>query len=561
MTQAEALNIMKTGANVFLTGEPGSGKTHTVNAYVDYLHEHGIDPAITASTGIAATHIHGQTIHSWSGIGIKGMLTPYDIDHIASTEYLSRRIRKTTVLIIDEISMIEANTLDMVDMVCREVRQSEEPFGGLQVILVGDFFQLPPVTKGGTAPRFAFQSAVWQTMKPLVCYLSEQHRQADERLLSLLAAIRTNEVMDDHLSYLHDRIASEGDIYDDPDITKLFPHNVDVDGLNDRAIASLEGTSMRYDMTEQGKESLVAGLKKGCLSPETLILKIGAVVMCTKNNQQKGYANGTIGTVMRFESDTKYPVIRTRYGDEITIEPSDWSIEENGKVKARITQLPLRLAWAITVHKSQGMSLDAAVMDLREVFEYGQGYVALSRVRTLKGLYLLGFNERAFMVHPVILEADAGMRKLSREAQSVFMDIEKGELQAMHDRFILAAGGTVAKRKKTSEGKLEKIKRDTTDITYDMVKEGKSILEIAKARKMVWTTIIGHIEKLVEAGKLTWTDVSQYFSPDLLEALPEIEQAFLVTDSAMLTPVREKLNGKYSFDTLRLARIALKLQK
>src|SRR3989344_652453 len=147
MTQSEALNILKTGANVFLTGEPGAGKTHTINNFVNYLRDRDVEPSITASTGIAATHIGGMTIHSWSGIGIKGKLDKYDLDKIASSEYIVRRVRKTRVLIIDEISMLSTNMLDMVDMVCREIKQSSEPFGGIQVILVGDFFQLPPLFK------------------------------------------------------------------------------------------------------------------------------------------------------------------------------------------------------------------------------------------------------------------------------------------------------------------------------------------------------------------------------------------------------------------------------
>lgn len=147
MTQQEALTILKTGANVFLTGEPGAGKSHTINAYVRYLRNRGIEPAITASTGIAATHVGGMTIHSWSGIGIKDHLSAYDLDKIATSEYVVKRVHKTRVLIIDEISMLLPDMLDMVDSVCCAIKQSNEPFGGLQVVFVGDFFQLPPIEK------------------------------------------------------------------------------------------------------------------------------------------------------------------------------------------------------------------------------------------------------------------------------------------------------------------------------------------------------------------------------------------------------------------------------
>ena len=153
MTQKEALSILKTGANVFLTGEPGSGKTHTINEYVAYLRERGIEPAVTASTGIAATHIGGMTIHSWSGIGIKTSLDAYELDKLGSSEYLAKRIGRAKILIIDEVSMLSAGTLSMVDAVCREVRRNPEPFGGLQVIFVGDFFQLPPIVRMNTEAK------------------------------------------------------------------------------------------------------------------------------------------------------------------------------------------------------------------------------------------------------------------------------------------------------------------------------------------------------------------------------------------------------------------------
>lgn len=554
MTQQQALQILKTGANIFLTGEPGSGKTHTINAYVAYLREHGIEPAITASTGIAATHIHGQTLHSWSGIGVRKTLNRYDLDHITTTEYLSRRINKTKVLIIDEISMIDADTLDMVDMVCREVRQIPEAFGGMQVVLVGDFFQLPPVTKNGERARFAFQSAAWASAKPLVCYLSEQHRQEDEKFLSILSAIRTNTYDEIHNDYLESRLVQYDDAIPEDVLTRLFSHNADVDAINNAELAKLPGIATRYSMAGKGSDALVAALKKGCLSPEVLELKIGAAVMCTKNNASKGYVNGTLGTIVGFESGTKYPIIETRNGDRIMIEPTDWNIEESGKVKARISQIPLRLAWAITIHKSQGMSLDAALMDLREVFEYGQGYVALSRVRSLSGLHLLGWNPQTFMVHPFIIEEDTVFKSQSLHAEGAFEAISADELTTMHHNFILASGGTVAVS--GTRGK-----KDTLEETKNLVLEHMSLADIAKSRKLVFATIASHIEKLVESGRLSWNEIEYLFTPELMKSVPEIEKAFKKCKTELLAPVREHLKHKYSFDTIRLARIVISAKK
>lgn len=553
MTQAQALDILKTGANVFLTGEPGAGKSHTVNQYVAYLREHGVEPAITASTGIAATHIQGQTIHSWSGIGIKQQLSSYDLDHIASTEYLVRRITKTAVLIIDEVSMIDANTLDMVDQVCREVRHRDEAFGGMQIVLVGDFFQLPPVSRGA---RFAFESEAWKRMQPVVCYLTEQHRQSDERFLSVLSAIRKQTYNDEHQEHLRTRLVDEEYAHTETAmVTKLFSHNANVDEINLLELGKLPTFPTTFTMYSKGKDSLVASLQKGCLSPERLELKVGAVVMCTKNNAQKGYVNGTLGTVVSFEQGTKYPIIETTCGERITIEPIDWVIEENGKQKASITQIPLRLAWAITIHKSQGMSMDAAVMDLREVFEYGQGYVALSRVRTLGGLYLLGWNDKVFQVHPQIKAQDSAFVQQSEAAAVMFGDIPKSELQEMHERFILAAGGTVDKKK----NKKEKI--DTLQHTLMLALQGKSIKEIAKERKLVPVTIFGHIEKLVEDGKLAYEDIEYLITDKIREGYAQIKRTFQTYDTSKLSPVREHFKDRYSYDELRIARMMMVLEQ
>lgn len=553
MTQEAALTILKTGANVFLTGEPGAGKTHTINAYVSYLRMHDIEPSITASTGIAATHIGGQTIHSWSGIGVRRSLSPYDLDKIASTEYIARRIKKTKVLIIDEISMIDAQMFDMVDAVCREVRQSVEPFGGIQVIVVGDFFQLPPISTNADRLQFAFMARAWKQMQLLTCYLSDQYRQSDEELVSVLQAIRTGSFEEMHYESLTNRMNSDTI---PRGITKLFSHNANVDTINMQELEKLVGGHRDYHMQTKGSDKLVSSLIKGCLSPEVLSLRVGAAVMCTKNNREKDFANGTLGTVTAFEGGTGHPIVTLRDGRVVTISPMDWVVEENGVIKASITQIPLRLAWAITIHKSQGMSLDAAVMDLAQVFEYGQGYVALSRIKNLDGLYLLGVNPRAFMVHPTIMEEDHLFKRHSREAEAAFLDIPEQTLVKMHEDFIIACGGSVAVTAATSPKK----KRDTLEVTLQYVTEQKPIEFIAAERKMTVGTIMAHLEKLVAQERLVYEQVEVYLEPRLIEALPAINRTFALLDTQNLTPVFEALDAEYSYDELRLARLALSAQ-
>ena len=470
MTQDEAVAILKTGANVFLTGEPGSGKTHTINTFVKWLRECEIEPSITASTGIAATHIGGMTIHSWSGIGIRSTLNDYDLDQITQNERVVKRIRGTHTLIIDEISMLSATTFKMVDAVCRAVRNNEDPFGGLQVVLVGDFFQLPPIQRYEARPDqgemfvdeddadtsvFACGSRAWRTLNPIICYLSEQHRQEDGAFLELLSAIRSGEVSREHKALLETRRveAKSGDV------THLYSHNADVDRINDIELGKIKGEVHNFLMMSTGSAGLTATLKRGCLSPETLNLKVGARVMCTKNDLAGKYVNGTIGTVTGFVKDSGFPIVETKDKRTLVIDPVEWAVSDGGKVLAKIVQVPLRLAWAITVHKSQGMSLDAAHMDLSSAFEYGQGYVAISRVRTLAGLSLGGINARALEVHPEISERDFEFRAASDRAQQIFAAMSTSELGKLQENFVHACGGHVPTKVELKVRAKEKTKK------------------------------------------------------------------------------------------------------
>ena len=438
MTQDEALAILKTGLNVFLTGEPGSGKTHTINRYIAWLRERGIDPSVTASTGIAATHVGGMTIHSWSGIGIKREVSDYDIEIIQSHEKTARRIIDAKVLIIDEISMLDAATLDSVDRVLRTLRHKpmmpEEPFGGLQVIFVGDFFQLPPISREKIA-MFAFESPVWKEAHPVICYLSEQHRQDDADFLALLSALRRGAFTPAHRARLH---ARAGIIPKKEVATRLYTHNENVDRINAESLAKIKDTSHVFQMTSRGTKALVESLKAQCLSPEVLELKKGAAVMFTRNNFDGGYVNGTLGTVTRFSS-LGLPMVETKRGT-VTVDQVMWEVMDGNKILARLSQIPLRLAWAITVHKSQGMSLDAAIIDLSQAFEFGQGYVAISRVRSLSGLFLEGFNERALELHPKVAVADRHFRAYSDAARKKFSVLPQSEKENLEKNFLRAIG-------------------------------------------------------------------------------------------------------------------------
>ncbi len=420
MKQKEALEILKSGYNVFLTGCAGAGKTHLLNDYISFLRKKRVPVGITASTGIAATHIGGVTIHSFSGMGILNELTSSDLNRILKKSYLAKSLKKVQVLIIDEISMLSLDQLDIADKIIRSFLKSEEPFGGMQVILCGDFFQLPPIKNNdnlysrGTA--FAYKSRAWRDLDLRVCYLVEQYRHKEKDLLFVLDSIRKNEANEDAVNLLRGRY--KAGIKEGEEITKLYTHNINVDSINNKELEKLPGKKKAFQMKKRGPQALTKTLGKNLLAPEKLELKIGAVVMFVKNNREKGYVNGTLGRVIRFEGDQ--PVVKTKEGKYVKVEQEKWNIEEEGEIKAEVRQIPLRLAWAITVHKSQGTTLDAAEIDLSRAFEPGMGYVALSRIRSLKGLRLMGLNKTALTANEEVVEMDKAFRKASKEDRKEF---------------------------------------------------------------------------------------------------------------------------------------------
>lgn len=434
MTQGEALDILKMGHNVFLTGSAGSGKTFLLNQYIDYLKDKKVNVGITASTGIAATHMNGVTVHSWSGMGVKDALSDKDIQSLLRRRRLRNNIYETKVLIIDEISMLHHFQLDMVDKICKTFKQNYgQPFGGIQVILCGDFFQLPPVSKENEEVYFVNESNIWSDMNLKVCYLDEQHRHSDDELTRVLNDIRTDNVDEYTLEPLRRRYQNNN--VGIPNLTKLYTHNVDVDTINNVELEKLQGEPSVHRMISRGAPKLVETLKKNCLAPEELLLKKGALVMFVKNSFEEGYVNGTLGTVVDF-SDEGLPVVKTYKDKIISVVHKSWTIEENDKIIAEIIQIPLRLAWAITVHKSQGMTLDAAEIDLSKSFVEGMGYVALSRVRSLGGLKLMGWNSMALEINKEVLELDKELIKMSASTSLELNELSSQEKERKQKEFL-----------------------------------------------------------------------------------------------------------------------------
>lgn len=429
MNQGLALEIMLSGESVLLTGPAGAGKTYVLNQFIRLAKHEGKHVSVTATTGLAATHLGGTTIHSWAGIGVNDYISDGFADHLAK----GRReiIEKTDVLVIDEISMLHDFRLDMVDEVCRLVRKEPDlPFGGIQIIMSGDFFQLPPINRGDSrAGSFVVNANVWQELDPVICYLEEQHRQDDEKLIEILNAIRAGDVRRGHAETLLSRTEVFPDDFEK--LTELHTVNIDVDTLNEAKLAELDEDEVSYEQTTTGSENYVENLQRSVLAPKVLKLKQGALVMAVKNSLDRKYVNGSIGTVVGFEPHTEYPIVEFLNGKEISMQPETWELRDGDKKRASITQIPLRLAWAITVHKSQGMTLDAARIDLRKAFVEGMGYVALSRVKNIENLYLTGINQMALRVSEEAQLMDVALRDKAAWAAKRFAALaERAEKRA-----------------------------------------------------------------------------------------------------------------------------------
>lgn len=526
MKQDTALKLLKAGENVFLTGSAGAGKTYTLNQYVHYLKARKVPVAITASTGIAATHMNGMTIHTWAGIGIKEILTEGDLKRMRERKYLREHLEKAQVLIIDEISMLHAKQFNLVNQVLKYFKESEDAFGGIQVVVSGDFFQLPPVGKTGEINRdkFAFMSEAWVEAKFRVCYLSEQHRQSDSVLDQILNAIRRQQVTAEHITTL---LGTRDQQHQDEIVTRLYTHNINVDQLNQQQLEGIQGKVNRFDAVLDGNEKLIETLKSSVRAPEALELKKNAKVMFVKNNFEMGFVNGSIGEIIGFVDHEEHgvlPQVKLKDDSVIVVEPETWSIEnEQGQVLASFTQIPLRLAWAITIHKSQGMTLESAEINLANTFEKGQGYVALSRLKSLDGLKLVDFSHQALELDRLAMKADTRFQELSHEAELHFADMD---LTKQHDAFIRRCGGTlnvneIAKYEKKLKSGKESYSTNTLEETKVLFEADYDIEDIATERGLTRSTIITHLGRLAREQGLNIDRIK----PDE-EELEDIRKAY-----------------------------------
>ncbi len=567
MKQTTALNILKSGKNVFITGSAGTGKTYLLNLYTKYLKERRVYPTIVAPTGIAASHLGGQTIHSFFALGIRESIDEGYVEFLMEKKYLKTRFSKLKLLIIDEVSMVSPELFSAMDLVLRAFKGRDAPFGGVQVVISGDFFQLPPVSKEAKEKRFAWQSAAWKALELQTCYLQEKFRQDDSRLIQILDDIRVGKISESSEKLLAERHEKELTSHFTP--TKLYTHNVDVDRINLAELEKLQGEVKLFVYESKGSQKNIEKIFKSSLVLEELALKKGAVVIFIKNNIEEGYVNGTTGTVESFSPIDNMPIVRTTEGKKIKLDLEDWSLEnESGTVTATVSQVPLRLAWAITIHKSQGMTLDAAEIDLSKTFETGQGYVALSRIRNIEGLRLMGLNTMALRVDPLILHVDDRIKQASAKAADTIESMSKEGMEKLFDSHISALGGIVSKEKIEEEKKNIKEGKPshsayvtpTHTKTKNLIKKSDTLMKLAQNRGLSKGTVIQHLVLIKDEDPQF--DLDKY-KPDgaLIERVEnavlkletkKMKENFTEEGKLKLKSIFDALEGEVSYDDIKV---------
>ncbi|XP_077581199.1 ATP-dependent DNA helicase PIF1 [Stigmatopora nigra] len=425
--QTAVLTAVLSGKNVFFTGSAGTGKSFLLKRIIGSLPPKST--FATASTGVAACHIGGTTLHNFAGIG-SGSAPLEQCLELAQRPRVLQHWTTCRHLVIDEISMVDATFFDKLESVARSVRRSTEPFGGIQLIICGDFLQLPPVSRGKDKAKFCFQARCWRKVIQVNLELTEVRRQTDQTFISLLQAVRVGRVTEEVTNKLTETAYRQID-KDSIVATRLCTHKDDVELTNDNKLQQLPGAARLFEAIDSDP-ALAKTIDT--LSPVSRLihLKVGAQVMLTKNlDVTRGLVNGARGVVLAFEPGKHGPPrVRFMCGVTEVLKPERWVFKSGGGTHLSRHQLPLKLAWAISIHKSQGMTLDCVEISLARVFESGQAYVALSRARSLEGLRVMDFDPRVVRADPDVLAFYLKLRKerlLIQTAMDDYADMSNKE--------------------------------------------------------------------------------------------------------------------------------------
>lgn len=413
------------GKNIFITGGAGTGKSYTLNRLKEIYKD---ELVVTSTTGISALNVNGQTLHSWAGIGIANKPIEFIVKKIKNNPILFKQLILCKKLAIDEISMLDNKTFEYVDRVLQRVRENDLPFGGIQIILIGDFFQLPPVKAEDTDKDFCFNSDTWSDLNLITILLKNVKRQTDPKFVEALNNVRIDKtsVEDLKVFYECDKPAN----YEvEKDVLRIFGTNTDADNYNQKCFDEIESAPYLYEtfdnlyqysliddnctiikMDDEGKKKIsekdlycLKQFDRDCKAPLKLELKEGCRVMLLKNlNIKQGLVNGSCGTVKMLTSASVDVLFDN--GVRLNLTPVDFEYTQEGRTKIIRKQYPLRLAYGITIHKSQGMTFDKLVVNFNKIFDYGQAYVALSRTRSLEGLIIKGFDHNKIRANEKVID-------------------------------------------------------------------------------------------------------------------------------------------------------------
>ncbi|MHA2038359.1 MAG: AAA family ATPase [Promethearchaeota archaeon] len=409
--QTQAYTVIENGENLLLTGPGGTGKTTILSKFVKQVKKINKSKKIivTSTTGTSALQINGVTLHSYTSIGLGNQSVETLVLKISKNKWALKKWKDIDILIIDEISMLSPELFDVLDKLAKILRKSDKPFGGIQLILSGDFLQLPVVRN----EKFCFEAEQWGSCIKNVIVLEEIVRQSDTSFIKCLNKIRVGDISDDVKDMLMSRMNADLTNAHGIEPTRLFSTNFSVDEINEKSLDELATDDRMFNEYEmhivvqsshvKQQNPIIKKYKKHCMAVEILQLCVDAQVMLLTNiDFDKGLVNGSRGVVVRFEDEL--PVIKFLNGEILKIERHTWDIEEEGVNVMSVTQIPLKVAYAISIHKSQGSTLDYVEMDLTNIFEYGQGYVALSRVTSLQGLSITGIDFDKIRANPIAID-------------------------------------------------------------------------------------------------------------------------------------------------------------
>lgn len=531
--QENALDILSRQGNVFLTGAAGTGKSFLLEQYL-----RGKSPEdfpIVASTGAAAVLIGGRTFHSFFGLGILEGGIEATILRAMRSRKLTKRLRRACCVIIDEVSMLSGATLQAAEQIARIARGNPEPWGGLRIIAVGDFAQLPPIAQDGMEKDWGFLHSVWRQSNFEPALLSTVMRTQDVSFLEILNFVREGTVNDRVRAFLDERTKTADD---QADATRLYPHRAQAEQYNLRRLESLAGREYLFETEYDGDEKYIDAARRVIPIPDRLMLKEHALVMMRKNDAtgEQRYVNGSLGHIARVSDDLL--TVHLLSGETIDVVKEKFAhLDGDGNEVVSAWNFPVTLAWATTIHKAQGASLDRMIVDLERLWEPGQAYVALSRVRSGAGLIVERWSAGSIKAERIVTDFYNALADRAKTYQpKPYFETPVAHLQEepMSTRRTLSP-------------------KQRIDKTRSLLSREKSLVEIAEAIGVTQSTVLNYMEKLITLGD---TPNLRYLIDGILEA-DRIRALFEEHGVQYMKPVYEALQGRASYDQIKLVRIVM----